>query len=177
MRKATFAIFSTAILLLSPFAFAQDLGAPGCGDANTKFAVKSDKSDKDQHAAKPEPGKALIYFLQDDSDFNSHPRPTSRIGIDGAWVGAMQSNSYFFYSVDPGVHHLCASWQTTVGPGSSHKSAAAHFTADANGVYYFVVKDTWWRDGGAPGIYLNPLDSDEGQLLANKFSYSTSRPK
>jgi hypothetical protein len=178
MMKATFVfLFCSTLIsstLLGSLAFAQDQGAPGCGEQNIKFAVKSKK---EQHNAQPDPGKALLYFLQDDSNFNSHPRPTTKIGIDGSWVGAMQSNAYFFVSVDPGVHHLCAAWQTTVGPGSSHKTAAAHFTADPNGVYYFVVKDTWWQDAGASGIALKPLDSDEGQLMANKFSFSTSQPK
>jgi hypothetical protein len=175
MMKATFVVFYFSILLLSSLAFAQDLGAPGCGDSKTKFDVKSDK--EQQHHLQPDSGKALVVFLQDDSDFKSRPRPTTRMGIDGTWVGATQSSAYFFYSVEPGVHHLCASWQTTVGPGSSHKAAATHFTAEANGVYYFVAKDTWWRDAGSPGIYLEPLDSDEGQLMANKFSFSVSQPR
>jgi hypothetical protein len=93
MKKATFVVFSSTILLLASLASAQDLGAPGCGDANAKFAVKSEK---EPHQFQPEPGKALVVFLQDDSEFNSRPRPTTRMGIDGAWVGATQSNSYFF---------------------------------------------------------------------------------
>ena len=76
--------------------------APGCGTDTTKFDVNSDKS---RHPiSKPEPGKALIYFLQDDSTFESRPRPTTRFGLDGAWIGATQSNSYFYVSVAPGEH-------------------------------------------------------------------------
>jgi hypothetical protein len=149
-------------------------GPPGCGATDIKFEVKTEKG---QHSVQPEAGKALVYFIQDDSDFDSRPRPTTKMGIDGAWVGAMQSNSYFYFSVDPGVHHLCASWQTTVGPGTSHMTAAAHFSAEANGVYYFEVKDTWRHDGGSPGIHLKPMDSDEGQLMVNKYTFSVSQPK
>ena len=170
--------FLLATFLLTSLAFAQSdgsLGAPGCGPPNAKFEVRTE--DGQQRAAQPEAGKALVYFIQDDSDFNSRPRPTTRMGIDGSWVGATQSNSYFYVSVDPGVHHLCASWQTTVVLGQGHKTAAAHFTAEANGVYYFEAKDTWWRDGGLAGIRLKPLDSDEGQLMASKFSMSVSQPK
>jgi hypothetical protein len=79
--------------------------APGCGTADTKFNVAT--NDKLHPFAKPESGKALIYFLQDDSDFLSRPRPTTRFGLDGNWIGATQSNSYFYISVDPGEHHLC----------------------------------------------------------------------
>jgi hypothetical protein len=78
-------------------------------------------------------------------------------------------------SVDPGEHHLCASWQTAVILRQGHQTAAAHFTAEAGGVYYFRVKNTWVRDLGTAGISLAPLDSDEGQLLASKFSVSVFR--
>ena len=86
-----------AALLFSSFAFAQtqtaSAKAPGCGDDNARFDVKTDSA---QHLiAQPELGKALIYFLQDDSNFNARPRPTTRFGIDGAWVGATHGDSYF----------------------------------------------------------------------------------
>jgi hypothetical protein len=44
-------------------------------------------------------------------------------------------------------------------------------------VYYFEATDKWLRDGGPAGLYLKPMDSDEGQLIANKFSFSVSQPK
>lgn len=68
--------------------------APGCGTVNTKFNVQTNVS---QHPfAKPEPSKALVYFLQDDSTFASRPRPTTRFGVDGSWIGATHSFSYFY---------------------------------------------------------------------------------
>src|SRR5258708_18472260 len=71
-----------AILLLSfaTASFAQtapveQAAAPGCGKDDVKFDVKTEKS---QHPfAKPDPGKALVYLLQDDTDFRSNPRPTT----------------------------------------------------------------------------------------------------
>lgn len=153
--------------------------APGCGAEHIKFDVKTDRS---KHPfLKPEPGKALVYFLQDDSYFQSWPRPTTRFGLDGNWVGATQSNSYFYASVDPGEHHLCAGWQSFVGFNVAQKSAAAHFTAEAGGVYFFVVNDRADADGQhgerlrPAGMKLTTLDSDEGQLLMSKFGFSTSR--
>ena len=38
---------------------------------------------------------------------------TVRIGMDGAWVGADKRDSYFVLDVSPGLHHLCASWQSS----------------------------------------------------------------
>jgi hypothetical protein len=61
--------------------------------------------------------------------------------------------------------------------------AAAHFTAEPGGVYYFQVKNSLVARAGQPdssgiaSITLTPLDSDEGQLQANKFKLSVSQPK
>ncbi|MFZ0797781.1 MAG: hypothetical protein WCA13_01930 [Terriglobales bacterium] len=169
-----------ALLLLAPLSLAQNsttasASAPGCGPADVHFDVKTDKH---QHSViQPESGKSLVYFLQDDSEFLSHPRPTARWGIDGDWVGATSSNSFFYVSITPGEHHLCASWQSFVGFGVSENTAAAHFTADPGGVYFYRARDFWTKDRGPAHIELRPLDSDEGQLLAGKFSFSTSQAK
>ena len=172
MIKTTLLGFLLTGLLFTSSLFAQDnaaggLGAPGCGSPDTTFDVKTVTG---QHPAQPEAGKAVVYFIQDDSAFITRPRPTTRMGMDGEWVGATHSNSYLYFSVNPGVHHICASWQ-----GWNQEVGAAHFTAEAGGVYYFEAKNSYWN--GSTSIRLNPLDSDEGQLLLNRFSFSTSRPK
>ena len=165
--------------MLASFAFAQDkpsatATAPGCGLANTKFEVKTDSQ---QHPiAQPESGKALLYFIEDDTSFSSRPKPTTRLGIDGNWAGATQGNSYFYLSITPGEHHLCASWQSRVLLFSERKAAAAHFTAEAGRVYYYRVKNIWGQYSAAD-ISLEPLDSDEGQLLMSKFAFSTFHPQ
>jgi hypothetical protein len=153
----------------------QTVTAPGCGPDNTKFDVTSDKS---KHPfAQPDPGKALIYFLQDDSSFESRPRPTTRFGLNGKWIGATQANSYFYVSVDPGEHHLCAEWQNFVGFTSGPKSGAAHFTAEAGRAYFYVVNDQYIREHGPAGMKMELLDSDQGQLMLSKFAFSRSQPK
>jgi hypothetical protein len=181
MIKTTFVVLLllVTIFMLTSSVVAQDkptggAGAPGCGEPKTKFEVKTDKS---QHPAQADAGKALVYFIENDSQFDSFPSPTTRIGIDAEWVGATHGNSYFYLSVDPGVHHLCASWQRAVLALQGRQTAAAHFTAEAGGVYYFEVKNIWHRDHGAGDIKFTAMDSDEGQLLANKFSFSTFQPK
>jgi hypothetical protein len=159
------------LLLASP-AFAQSkladkAVAPGCGAEDAKFEVKTDKA---QHPiTQPGAGKALVYFVEDDTEFGSFPKPTTMAGLDGKWVGATHGNSYFSFSVDPGQHHVCASWQTTVIVGQGRKTAAAHFTAEPGGVYFFRVKNTWARDLGVAGISL--------KLLASEFSLSTFQSK
>lgn len=171
---------SLVVLLFATTALAQKnatlaASAPGCGAADIKFAVKTDKT---QHpAAQAEKDKALIYFLEDDSSFESRPLPTTRLGVDGEWVGANHGDSYFYVSVDPGEHHLCASWQSFVGFGAHETSAATHFTAEPGQTYYFRVRNTWLREHGFTRVELTPLDSDEGQLLASRFAFSESQRK
>jgi hypothetical protein len=172
-----------AIILLavaSPvFGQAQSSGAtsiPGCGAANIEFNVKTD--DGQRPAVQPDAGKANIYFLQDDVEFASNPRPTTRFGLDGTWVGATHSNSYFYVSVDPGEHHLCASWQGTVGAFYQRREAALHFTAEAGHKYYFRAKNLYEpKTQKTAVVLLKALDSDEAQLLISQFSFSTSNPK
>jgi hypothetical protein len=170
------------VLLFASSAFSQNAptatgsaAAPGCGRTDSKFEVKS--GDSSHPVAQPEPGKALVYFLQDDKVFESHPRPTVKWGMDGNWLGATQSNTYFYTSVDPGEHHLCSQWQTSVIITAGHQAAAAHFTAEAGQVYYFRAQDFFWRDTSAANVKLGPVDSDEAQLLMTKFGFSTSHPK
>lgn len=156
-------------------------GIPGCGDPKIKFDVKTGNS---VSVAKPDAGKALVYFIEDDKNFNSIPKPTTRLGIDGEWAGATHGDSYMRVSVNPGVHHLCASWQSSLPAlGQGIQAAAAHFTAESGGVYYFQVKNSLVARAGQPdnagiaNITLTLLDSDEGQLQANRFKLSTSHPK
>jgi len=77
------------------------LGAPGCGPASIKFEVNTDP---EQHAVpNPEPEKALVAFLQDDTQFNSTPRPTTQDHLRAApWILA----SYTLFAVVVAVASL-----------------------------------------------------------------------
>ncbi len=146
----------------------------GCGDKKIKWDVSTDRS---KHPLiPPEPGKALVYFLQDDTNFLFTPRPTTRFGLNGWWVGATQANAYLYVSVDPAEQHLCASWQSWTQAG--HTAAADHFLAEADKSYFFVVRNLYINvDHGPPSMKLDLINSDEGQLLISKFGCSTSRAR
>lgn len=115
---------SVAILmLLTLSAFAQQESGTvvaACGSKDIKYEAKLDES---QHTlAKPDAGKALVYFIQDIGAVNCIGGcMTTRIGLDGSWVGANQHNSYFSVSVEPGEHHVCASPQSRLLPRPSAK--------------------------------------------------------
>lgn len=71
------------VLLFALPSFAQssnpsNLSAPGCGPADTKFDATTTK--KANSPTKAEPGKALVFFLQDDIDFQSTPQGNDTAG-------------------------------------------------------------------------------------------------
>jgi len=79
-------------------------------------------------------------------------------------MGATNGDSYFYFSVDPGVHHLCATTQFGGSP-EELSTAVLHFTAEAGGVYYFEMKNLSWPGTGCARCKFSPLDSDEGKFL------------
>jgi Protein of unknown function (DUF2846) len=164
------------VIFLAVSAFAQtesDALAPACGPKNTSFSVKLNES---QHTlAQPEPGKALVYFVQDIGVASCFEGcMTTKIGLDGAWVGADLHNSYFFVSVEPGEHHVCANPQSHVGR-VSRIVALAHFTAEPGKVYYFRTRGTM---GTVQTLFdLDPIDSDQAKYLISAHPLSVSHPK
>lgn len=103
----------------------------GCGPDAVHFDVKMDKN---QHVlSEPEGGKALVYVFEEDD--TRVGLPTTRVGVDGKWIGGNVPDSYMFFSVTPGVHRLCSNWQ-----GHPTLGAALDFTAEAGKLYFFRVK-------------------------------------
>jgi len=158
-------------LLLTASAFGQTPSGPAtsaCGSKDASFDVKLDKT---QHTlAQPAAGKALVYFIQEKG--TDHFAVTTRIGIDGAWVGANKNSSYFAVSVDPGEHHVCANAQSFRG----HPLGLVHFTAEAGKVYYFDARVMY---GAVSDLYffLGAVDSDQAIHLIDSLPLSVSTPK
>jgi hypothetical protein len=178
MRTILAGIFLVAFA--SPL-FAQDdaaaaRAAAGCGPAQVNFEVKTDM--KQHPAAQPETGKALVYVFEFDKrepNIAYFSSETTKIGLDGSWVGANHGQSYFFFPVDPGDHRLCANWQSRLKKYSRLGSAVS-FKAEAGNVYYFrAMVDV--RTKYEPTVKLELLDSAEGQFLISASSFSTFRAK
>jgi len=133
MGKTTlkFAVFSLALVPFPAFSQTNPVG-PGCGDPSASFSVETDHVSNSP--VQPDAGKALVYVIEDDSNFASFPEPTTRAGIDGKWIGATYGNSYLYFPFDPGVHHLCTSLQNSVSLGRGRQIAALQFTAFAAGI-------------------------------------------
>lgn len=160
------------VMLFAASAFAQVSpagDAAACGLRNISFKVRLDES---QHT-QPELGKAQVYFIQDSGTTQTLGSPTIKVAMDGVWVGANHTNSYFSVSVGPGEHHVCVMMQY---PTISQHVELAHFTAEAEKVYYYRTR----LISGGVGVVLidlSAIDSDQGKYLVATFPLSISSPK
>ncbi|MGA2217269.1 MAG: hypothetical protein ABSG51_04235 [Terracidiphilus sp.] len=182
MKPTLGIVFLLASMTLAVEAWATTL-PDACGNDKVKFDVSTQK---DQPApGAPEPGMAQVVFVE---TFDQNIglcigcKVTTRVGLDGTWVGANKGNSYFALTVAPGEHHVCADWQSLIGK-LKQKAGMASFTAEAGRVYYYEVKVKEEEFGGGKdssfeySLVLTPLSDDEGKYRVKAWELATSTPK
>jgi Protein of unknown function (DUF2846) len=164
------------VLALAQDQAAAARSAAGCGPDEVQFDVKTDKN---QHpVASPESGKALVVVFENEKRENTTFKigaVTTRVGLDGKWVGANHGESYFFFPVDPGEHRLCTNWQSSL-KRFSHLGSATSLTAEPGKVYFFRV-EVEERPEHPPAVQLELVDSANGQFQISSRALSTSHPK
>jgi hypothetical protein len=151
-----------------------------CGDDKVKFDVKLQK---DQHTPSvPSADKALIVFeeaFDHGGGWCIKCDVTARVGLDGAWAGAAQGNSWFAVSVTPGEHHVCADWQSVLGR-LKKKVGLASFTAEPGKIYYYRIKvnlKTISKEYVEQDLELVPINEDEGKYGIKASALSDSQPR
>jgi hypothetical protein len=149
-----------------------------CGDDKVKFNVSHEKGQPAPVA--PAGDKAQIVFVEE-MDKNAPClgcSVTTRIGVDGAWVGANQGNSYFAVPLTPGEHHVCTDWQSAFGSLKA-KIGLTSFTAEAGKTYYYKIKVTMKQlsqNTMDRELELVPMTEDEGKYGVKAFPLSKSVP-
>lgn len=136
-----------------------------CGNDKVIYAVST-------QAGRPAPsppaqGKAQIVIVE----VKYGLAVTARIGLDGQWVGADKGNSYFALDVSPGVHHMCANWQSSLRSWDRQVGLLA-VNVEAGKVYYFEVKvimSKYFND-----FTFTPLNEDEGRYLVTTDRLATA---
>ena len=134
-----------------------------------------------------EPGKALVYVFGDSELDNASIHLggfITRVGVDGAWVGAYEHKSYMYFSVAPGEHRLCTSQQSFMKSRRDNNASAIAFTAQAGKVYYFrtqptpssLAQSTVSRVPSGE-VELATIDPAQAQLMFPRWAYSTSQPR
>lgn len=172
------------ILLTAGSAWAQN-GAPAagtvaaCGPADVSFHVKTEKR---AQPLEPVPADAArVYVVEQFKELQSTiGRPTLRIGMDGAWMGATHGDSYFSFAVTPGEHHLCATGQSRFA-WTKKQAEFADFTAEAGKAYYFRARVSEQvplpNTGPSYLLDLKKIAADEGQYLMAQSKFAISKPK
>ena len=165
--KVIFCAVLSLTVLCSVAAFAQEeaftAATSACGPMPDHLKVSPDPTK--QALTQPEPGKALVYVIEDDGVANRiiGGNITWRIGLDGAWVAGMnRHNPYVTISLTPGEHHLCANWQSSLGY-LAKATSLAHLDAQIDKIYYFRVRE--WESQTVVFVDLQPVDSDQAKLL------------
>jgi hypothetical protein len=127
-----------------------------CGPKQAAFNVQQVKTPP---PAAPEPGKALVYFIQKQSGTNF----ITRVGLDGAWTGVILRDSYISASVAPGEHHACVAAQDRKNPHAEF----IHFTVEAGKTYYYLVRGIAAAGYGVSfaTMEFGPADRDEALFL------------
>jgi hypothetical protein len=180
MKPGLVVLLLCVSLLPAVQASAKTILPDACGDDSVKFDVSTKKDQPPP--APPDPGKAQIVFVEDNAQMlTPFKYVTVRFGMDGAWVGADYGDSYFVMTVDPGVHHLCSSVQSS---NSLLKKSIdmATFTAEPGKVYYFAAQlavssiGPGGAHGGSAGVFtfgLSQLDEDTGKYRVKAWKLAT----
>jgi hypothetical protein len=170
------------VFLSASLAFAAQARATtlpdACGNDSVKFDVKTETSKTPP--APPTDGKAQIVLIENENQMiGPFMYATVRFGVDGAWVGANYNNSYFTVTLDPGVHHLCASWQSALGMLDKNVDVAS-FTAEPGKVYYFAAEVKSTLDGNnnvTCDFGFSQLDDDAGKYRVKAWKFATWKSK
>jgi len=172
--KSKVAVLALVALLVSA-AQALAMRLPdSCGDDRVKFEVTTQNGQP--APAAPESGGAHLILIQTENHMVSpFHDATIRFGLDGAWAGATNGNSYFVLAIAPGVHHVCASWQSTFKALARNVDLTS-FTAEAGRTYYLQA-DVNVESQYSVGFKLSQIDDDKGQYLVGMARYSTFKTK
>jgi hypothetical protein len=163
-----FATISILSLMLS--AAGAEAQRSACGQLTTRFEVKTSPFVSPGVEAE----KAVVFIIERDLTTQSFATPSTRLGMDGEWLGATSGNSYAFFVVTPGVHHLCA--DTKFGGLGGEGQAFLHFKANAGATYFFEVRNTRVGDE-LRDVALEQLDEDEGEYLVSLSAFVSSQRK
>jgi len=128
----------------------------GCGPQKTQYDVTLEIPDRGVIA--PSPGKARVYVIEIVGANNAGV--TTRVGVDGIWMGANTGRGYASFEVDPGNHNICADWQS-IQKTRQQDGGAMVMRAEAGRTYYFVVSVLVQ----ALDFNLTEVDEAEGQWL------------
>ena len=108
----------------------------------------------------------------------------TRVGVDGAWVGAYEHKSYRHFAVNPGEHRLCTRKQSSLKSRRDNNASAITFKAEEGKVYYFrtqptptsLARSTASQEPNGE-VELAVVDPAQAQLMVPKWAYVPRSPR
>jgi len=82
---------------------AREMRACGAEEKEVNYVVATDLTTRP--AAVPATDKALVYIVRPGHIRTSYQ---SKIAVDGEWKGANLGGTYFFLTLEPGLHYFCS---------------------------------------------------------------------
>lgn len=121
------------------------------------------------------PGKALVFVFEQMPNLSPLTRKVD-IGIDGAWIGVNDAQTYMTFFVDPGVHHLCAHYEGRFAIGEQGPDILHRLNAQPGHTYYVFYRGMAERTDGLISFFTE-VDEDQGQLLLFDLQHITAKPR
>jgi hypothetical protein len=144
-----------------------------CGVWNVEFPVKEDRVNTTMQQIPAV--KAMVVFAVDGNE-RGLATFTTRIGVDGKWAAATRAGQYISFAVDPGSHHLCASFKGAALANIDNPITLHSLKAEAGKIYYLRIRV--YRSGDQTvTTSLDAVDEDEGQMIVETTSRSSFRTK
>jgi len=172
--RSRLAVPALAVLLVAVIQASASKLPDSCGNDKINFEVKTEKGQT--APAAPEAGKAQLILLESENHMvTPFHDATVRWGMDGAWVGADNGNSYFALVIDPGVHNICANWQSSLKALKKNVDLTS-FTAEPGHTYYFQV-DVNVESQYSVSFAISQINDYKGQYLVKNDALSVSKPK
>jgi hypothetical protein len=140
---------------------ARELQACGAPEKEVHYTVDTDK---DTHPlAMQSADKALIYIFRPLHGMTSFP---SNIAVDGEWKGANLAGTYFFFTLEPGLHYICS---------SAKSRRLLIFTAEAGKTYYLEQQVIFKPHSPVHNLFL--FGEADGKSLLARTTPSTWKIK
>jgi hypothetical protein len=166
------------LLLAGTFAtaaHASNVLPDSCGDPKMHFTIETRKSDG--KVPPPSDGKARLVLEYPVVWTGLHLGTGGgdlRVGMDGTWLGAAGSNSFFTVEIDPGEHHLCVSEAGALGGVKKDGIAMATLKAEAGKTYFFQYKINFQAQNKSTlrTFTFGPVDEDDGRFQTKSLKVS-----
>jgi hypothetical protein len=141
---------------------AQSRKLKGCGtpDKEVNYLAETDKS---THPTGEQPAnKALLYIIRNTNSVTSSSLQ-SKLAVDGEWKGVNLKGTYFFFTLEPGLHYFCSQAKTR---------SVLVLTAEAGKTYY-IEQQVSFKGGRTPLNNLIPLSDADGKSMLALSALST----